>query len=181
MNPLQVISKYYQPQSPAYHILVEHSQAVANMAVEIARRHPALNADANFIYEAAMLHDIGIFKTDAPDLYCYGALPYICHGNQGRIILEREGYPRHALVCERHTGAGLSLVDIAAQNMPIPHRDMLPLSIEEQIICYADKFFSKSGTLTTPKSIERVRKSLLKFGDNQVTRFEQWHQQFAII
>ena len=180
MNPLQIISNYYQPQSSGFQILVEHSRAVANLAVEIAHRHPTLNADISFLYEAAMLHDIGIFKTHAPDLDCHGTLPYICHGSQGRAILDMEGYPLHALVCERHTGTGISLQDIVAQNMPIPHRDMLPLSIEERIICYADKFFSKSGPLSTPKSIDRIRQSLLKFGPNHVARFDQWHQEFAI-
>ena len=58
--------------------------------------------------------------------------------------MRSEGYPRHALVCERHTGAGLSLEDIIAQNLPVPHRDMLPVSMEEQVVCFADKFYSKT-------------------------------------
>lgn len=180
MDPLQIIAKYYELQTPGYHILVEHSRAVANLAVEIARQHPELNADAGFIYEAAMLHDIGIFKTNAPDLYCYSNLPYICHGYIGREILEMEGLPQHALVCERHTGTGLPLEEIVARNLPIPHRSMMPQTIEEQIICYADKFFSKSGHLSQPKPIAKVRKSLLEYGVAQLERFDQWHQQFGL-
>ena len=53
-------------------------------------------------------------------------------------------FPRHALVCERHTGAGLSLKDIMDQKLPVPPREMLPVSMEEQVICFADKFFSKT-------------------------------------
>ncbi len=180
MDPLQIIAKYYQPQTPGYHILVEHSRAVANLAVEIARQHPELNADAGLIYEAAMLHDIGIFKTHAPDLYCHGKLPYICHGYLGREILEEEGFPKHALVCERHTGTGLPLEEIVERNLPIPRRNMMPQTIEEQIICYADKFFSKSGQLTHPKATAKVRKNLLEYGAAQLERFDQWHQQFEI-
>jgi uncharacterized protein len=80
-------------------------------------------------------------------------------------------------VCERHTGAGLSLTQIEAQDLPVPHRDMLPVSLEEQVICFADKFFSKTR-LTEEKTIEQARKSLLKFGDEGVVRFDHWCQMF---
>ena len=59
-------------------------------------------------------------------------------------MMQAEGYPRHALVCERHTGTGLSLSYIIEQDLPVPHREMLPISLEEQVICFADKFFSKT-------------------------------------
>ena len=69
--------------------------------------------------------------------------PYICHGYLGAELVRKEGFPKHALVCERHTGAGLSLQNIIQQDLPVPHREMTPVSLEEQIICFADKF-SKS-------------------------------------
>lgn len=178
MEPFSIIDKYYTPGTPLYEILVTHSRRVAEKAVEIARQHPELNADETFIYEAAMLHDIGIYLTDAPDIHCLGNRPYICHGTLGSELLKNEGFPRHALVCERHTGAGLSLDDIIRQNLPIPHRDMLPVSIEEQIICYADKFYSKSSP-DSEKTPERIRRSLSKYGDASVKRFEQWDLKFS--
>ena len=178
MDPIDIINKYYEPGSKARHILTEHSKGVRDFALEIAARHPELNADAQFVSEAAMLHDIGIFYTNAPDLGCFGEKPYICHGYLGRELLEKEGFPRHALVCERHTGAGLSKEEIIAQKLPIPHRDMLPVTIEEQIICFADKFFSKSKHLTKPKNIEKVQKGLLKYGQVQLDRFNAWAEKF---
>ena len=143
MNTIAIIQKYYEPETKAYQILIEHSQNVASFAVDIASKHPEFMADEKFIYEASMLHDIGIFMTNAPEIGCHGKYPYICHGYLGRELLEKENLPKHALVCERHTGAGLTLSNIRLQNIPVPERDMLPLSIEEQIICYADKFYSK--------------------------------------
>ena len=164
MNPFTIIDKYYTQGNALYDILVEHSRLVTQKALEIANAHPELNADAEFISEAAMLHDIGIFLTDAPDIECHGTRPYICHGT---------------LVSERHTGAGLSLEDIINQNLPIPHRDMLPISIEEQIICFADKFYSKSNPLKE-KSIEQIRKSMSKYGEASVARFERWYHLFLL-
>ena len=77
MDPLEIIKKYYPEKSEAYHILTVHSRSVADKALEIARMHPELNLDLTFIEEAAMLHDIGIFKCDAEGIDCHGQAPYI--------------------------------------------------------------------------------------------------------
>ena len=91
-----------------------------------------------------MLHDIGIFMTNAPQLGCYGDKPYICHGYLGRELLEKEGFPKHAIVCETHIGVGLTIADIEKNNFPLPRRDMTPKTLEEQIVCFADNFFRKT-------------------------------------
>ena len=144
MNALAIINKYYSEENELKHILLTHSRSVADKALQIAVKHPELHLDTGFLEEAALLHDIGIFMTDASGIQCFGTHPYICHGYLGSELLMKEGYPRHALVCERHTGAGMSLQSIIEQDLPIPHRDMVPVSMEEQVICFADKFFSKT-------------------------------------
>lgn len=101
--------------------------------------------------------------TDADGIFCFGKYPYICHGYLGSELVAREGYPRHALVCERHTGAGLSLKAIMERDLPVPHREMIPISLEEQIICFADKFYSKTK-LDKEKSVEKARKSIESMG-----------------
>jgi uncharacterized protein len=147
------------------------------MALQVADRHPELDLDRTFLEEAAMLHDIGIFLTDAPGIECHGSEPYICHGYLGAELLRKEGLPRHALVCERHTGAGLSLEQIIAQQLPVPHREMLPVTLEEQVICFADKFYSKSH-LERTRTPEQAEKSLAKFGEEGVARFHTWCERF---
>lgn len=177
MNPIELIDAYYPEDNERKHILLVHSRLVAEKALCIADGHPELNLDKDFLYEAGMLHDIGIFLTDAPSIFCFGNQPYICHGYLGADLMRREGYPRHALVCERHTGAGLSLNDIVAQNLPVPHRDMLPVSMEEQVICFADKFYSKTH-LEREKTVEKARKSISNFGNVGLERFDHWCEQF---
>lgn len=115
MNPYAIIDKYYPLDNELKHILVTHSRSVADKALAMARKHPELQLDIPFIEEAAMLHDIGIFKTDADKIYCMGHYPYICHGYLGADLMREEGFPKHALVCERHTGAGLTLQSIISQ------------------------------------------------------------------
>ena len=177
MSPVTIIDKYYPEDNERKHILLVHSRLVAEKALSIADHHPELQLDKDFLYEAGMLHDIGIFLTNAPGIFCFGDQPYICHGYLGADLMRHEGYPRHALVCERHTGAGLSLDDIISQNLPVSHRDMLPVSLEEQVVCFADKFYSKTH-LEREKTVEKARKSLSNFGNAGLKRFDRWCEQF---
>jgi len=177
MVPIEIIKKYYAEETELYKILLDHSFAVAEKSLSIAQKHLEMNFNKAFIYEAAMLHDIGIFKTDAPEIYCNGEFPYICHGYLGGDLLKAEGLPLHALVCERHTGTGLSLENIIKNNLPLPKRDMMPESPEEQLICFADKFFSKSNP-EKEKSVDKIRKNLAKHGEDSVIKFDDWCKLF---
>lgn len=171
MNPIDIISKYYDVDSEAYRILVTHSRSVTDKALQIARQHPEMNLDIPFITQAAMLHDVGVFMCNAPEIDCHGEADYICHGYLGAELMNKEGYPTHALVCERHTGTGIALEEVIKRDLPLPHRDMLPVTPEEQLICFADKFYSKTK-LDKEKSIDKIRKGLSKYGEKTLLRFE---------
>ena len=178
MDPLTLIKKYYDPDSKAFKRLVGHSAQVAGLAELVAGRLEGVcDLDRIFVAEAAWLHDIGIFLTDAPEIGCFGEHPYLLHGLLGAEILNREGLPRHALVCERHIGVGLTRSDIIAQRLPLPARDMSPQTVEEEIVAYADLFFSKHRK--GARSQTDVRTSLARFGDRQVGIFDAWQARFA--
>ena len=175
MNPIDIISKYYPAESDAWHILVTHSRSVTNKALSLARLHPEMELDLSFIEEAAMLHDIGIFLCNAPEIDCHGSAEYICHGYLGADLMRKEGFPRHALVCERHTGITLDMIE--QRHLPLPHRIMVPVSLEEQLICFADKFYSKTK-LDKEKPVEKVKQGLVKYGEETVIRFDNWCKLF---
>lgn len=178
MDYQSIIDKYYPDDNRLRGLLMRHSRDVADMALAIAGRHPELGIDTRFVEEGAMLHDIGIFLTDAPDIFCTGKDPYIRHGIDGAELLRKEGFPRHARVCERHTGAGITLKDIDEQRLPLPRQDFLPETIEEKLICYADKFFSKSSP-DKVKTLEKAERSVAKHGEDGLLRFRLWEQMFA--
>lgn len=178
MDWKKVIDKYYDGHEELKHILLKHSKSVADKALAISDAHPELHIDRKFVLEAAMLHDIGIIKTDAPDIKCFGMEPYIRHGVIGGRMLRDEGFPRHARVCERHTGAGLSLNDIISQNLPLPHEDLLPETVEEKVVCYADKFFSKTK-LDREKTLEQAERSVAKHGEEGLARFKEMERLFS--
>jgi uncharacterized protein len=154
---------------------------VTKKALEIAESVPELNPDLRFIEEAAMLHDIGIIRTHVPELGCFGKEPYAKHGIIGREMLEKEGLPKHALICERHTGVGITKEDIEKQGLPLPARDMIPLTLEEEIIALADNFYSKSGEdLTKEKQLSTIRRGLSEYGQEKVVKFDAGCKKFGI-
>ena len=172
-----IIDKYYTRQK-AKNILTTHSKLVLDKALLISQRKPELDIDEDFIVEACMLHDIGVFLTKSHGIDCFGTYPYICHGYLGRELLEKENMEKVALVAERHTGAGISAFDIVRKNLPLPHRDMMPISIEEKLVCFADKFYSKAGDFLTEIPLEKIRIKLIKHGEVQLKRFEKLCELF---
>ncbi len=191
MDYQQIIDFFYPEDNALRRILLVHSRSVADKALRVIRLHPEMEVDTHFVEVAAMLHDIGIIQCDAPGIQCFGSQPYICHGRLGAEMLralpqqldistwgmDKNLLARLARVCERHTGAGLTREDIIRQHLPLPQQDFLPETLEEQLICYADKFFSKTK-LTQEKTVEQAGKSLEKFGSEGVARFLHWASLF---
>lgn len=182
MKSREYIDKYYpsgvSDEADALRaLLLHHSAQVAARAVKIVDAHPELGADRAFVEEAAWIHDIGIFLTDAPGIHCHGAEPYLIHGYLGAQLMRREGEPKLARVCERHTGTGLTAENVRIDNLPLPPADYRPETIEEQIVCYADKFYSKSHP-KRERTVEQTAKSLQRFGEAGVGIFLAWAQMF---
>ncbi len=183
MIDYQAIIDHYYPEAEVpelRHILMVHSKAVADKAAGIVDAHPEWRLDRDFVYAAAMLHDIGIIRCDAPGIHCHGTEPYIRHGVIGATLVQEftvsvpVSVPvpvsvdyafRIGRVCARHTGTGLPGLE--------------PETLEEQIICYADKFFSKTK-LDREKTYDEACRSLMKFGAEGVMKFEAWHKRFHV-
>ena len=178
MDYLKIIDKYYPHGSELRRIYTIHAQKVTELALALSRKHPELPLDESFIEEAAMLHDIGIFLTDAPRIHCNGNASYLCHGYLGAELLRAEGYPLHARVCERHTGTGLTKEQIIANGWDLPHRDFIPETLEEKLICFADKFYSKTKYLETARTLEQVVESMLKISPESAAKVKEWAALF---
>ena len=206
MDYLALLHRYYPEDNALRRMLLHHSRQVCARALQIVERHPELGANRNLVETGAMLHDIGIFLTDAPGIHCHGTAHYILHGSLGAQLLRNEAeqlkeekqqaeqlkeeqpqaiqlqeelhfYEALARICERHTGTGLTRQTIIERGLPDPQQDLLPETIEEQIICYADKFYSKSH-LERERTIPQTLQSLEKFGDEGVENFRHWTELF---
>jgi len=170
----KIIAKYFKIQTKSYTYYIEHVKSVTKKAFEIAESKFVENINYDKLYLSAMLHDIGIVKTYAPDIGCYGTLPYLAHANIGRHILEDEGLYEIASVCENHVGVGITKEEIIRNNLPLEPKDMYPQNIEEKIVCLADKFFSKSaGQLSHEQSLKVIRAKMKKLGDGKLIHFNE--------
>ncbi len=178
MNVHEIINKYYPLENELKDIYMVHACKVAELSLEMARKHPELNMDLQFVEEAAMLHDLGIFLTDAPRIHCHGEVQYLCHGYLGAKLLRSLGHERHARVCERHTGTGLLKEQIAANGWDLPLMDFLPETLEEQLICFADKFYSKTKFLYIPRTLEQVVESMYKISEESAEKVKSWAALF---
>ncbi len=178
---LGIIDKYCADNEQLKHTLLVHSRQVADRALSILSAHPDWVeqglVDPAFVEEAAMLHDIGVVFCDASRIHCYGSHAYIEHGYLGAEVLRKEGLPRHAAVAERHTGTGISMEQILREQLPIPLQDYSPRNLEEQLICYADKFYSKTR-LGEDKPSSKIRLHLWKYGSDTVRRFDEMQALF---
>ena len=180
----EIIAFFYPQDGDLRRTLVSHSQKVCSKALQIAE-HSGLDIDIKLVSEGALLHDIGIFKCHAPGIFCTGNAPYITHGIIGGKLLREYSavlgieLEKHARICERHTGSGLSIEDIRLQKLPLPEKDYLPETIEEKLVCLADKFFSKSAN-SEEKSLEEIRLSMSKFAPSALRRFDELCRIFMI-
>ena len=171
MDYRTIIYRYYPEDDELRRLLLKHSRQVADRALAIAERHPEWNLDREFLEAAAMLHDIGIIRCDAPGIHCHGTEPYLRHGPIGGEMLRqlddaslgKDRVEALARVAERHTGTGLPGYE--------------PETLEEQLICYADKFYSKSSP-DREKTVEQAVHSLRKFGEAGVVKFQEWVRKF---
>ena len=176
LDPLTIIEFFYPP-SPLRDLLILHSTQVCNKALSIAAAS-TVPVDLCVVKNGAMLHDIGIGHCHAPSILCVGSANYIEHGTLGAAMLRQYAQKFgldlevYAAICEHHTGSGITAAEVAAQKLPLAVKDYLPVTNEEKLIALADKFFSKSGD-QQEKTFSKVRKSMAKFGEASLARFDE--------
>ncbi|MDF1497737.1 MAG: HD domain-containing protein [Patescibacteria group bacterium] len=175
MNIYFELLKKYSNSVEDFEIIVNHGLDILGESLKIIQRKKLYKeVDFDLIVSGCILHDIGTFKY----LKNFNKFQknYIDHGIIGGKILREEGFKKEALVAERHIGSGLSMNYIIKNNIPLPKKDFLPISLEEKIICYADKFYSKSGKIDT---LESIKKEMKGFGKEPFERFLELEKMFG--
>lgn len=111
--------------------VINHSILVEGIATRIASSlNSKYRIDLDLVKVGALLHDVGRSTTHG-----------IKHGSAGAEILERLGYPdRLVQIVRNHVGAGIPQSETAA--LGLSAADHLPETIEEKVVCYADKLVS---------------------------------------
>ena len=130
-----------------------HSEKVADKALEIADKITKTNVDKNLIEIGALLHDIGRTKTHGFKHALIG----------GKLLRERGFSINLARICETHILGGLDKED--AKRVGLPEKDYLPKTLEEKIICLADKHMAGTREVTIK---ERFNRWFHKYGKSRI-------------
>ena len=135
-----------------YHVR-RHSLKVAEKALDIAEKIKKKDIDNDLLEIGGLLHDIGRCKTHD-----------FQHGIIGAKILKERGFSKRlSKICETHMLGGLDKEE--AKLVGLPERDYIPLTLEEKIICLADKHISGTKDVTID---QRFEKWFSKYGETKI-------------
>jgi uncharacterized protein len=144
--------------------LIQHCEAVTDLAVEIAEecRKRGLSVNLELVEIGGLLHDIGRSRTHS-----------VHHAIVGADIARSLGLPEAVIsVIERHVGGGISASE--ARKLGWPRGMYIPQTLEEKIVCYADKLIEGSRRVSIAKTIKHFSKEL---PPGAVARIERLHEE----
>ena len=148
------------------HSVRRHSEKVADKALEIAKKITKANVDTNLLEIGGILHDIGRTKTHGFKHALIG----------GKILRERGFSDKLVRICETHILGGLDEED--SKKFGLPERDYLPLTLEEKIICLADKHMTGTKEVSIKERFDRWfqkygRSKILLKSKNRIERIQK--------
>jgi uncharacterized protein len=130
--------------------VIDHCLIVAALAVEVAQAcaKRGITVNIRLVETGALLHDIGRSKTHG-----------VQHGVVGAQIATEMGLPEEVVrIVERHVGAGITLEE--AVRLGLPPRDYTPQTLEEKIVCYADKRIDNGKRVSLEETIRKFAEEL---------------------
>lgn len=129
--------------------IVSHCQACATISKLLSERAAGQGrpVDEQAVVVGALLHDIGRTQTQT-----------VSHGHVGAGILEKEGVDDVVVeIVRRHVGAGISPEE--AVSLGFPPGDYVPETLEQKIVCFADKMLDGDKARPFEEEVKRfVRK-----------------------
>ena len=128
--------------------VINHCVAVADFALETANKlqRKGVKINTELVEAGALLHDIGRSKNQTVD-----------HALIGAQIAQSIGLSESLIkIIKRHVGAGIT--EEEAKWLGWPKDVYTPQTLEEKIVCYADKLISKSRRIPIELEIKRLQK-----------------------
>ncbi|MEM3068727.1 MAG: HDIG domain-containing protein [Nitrososphaerales archaeon] len=131
-------------------ILIKHSVTVSEVStiLALAFKEKGYDVDLELVRVGGLLHDIGRVKTHS-----------VLHGYLGGKLLRDRGIDeRIARIAERHVGGGISNEE--AEKLGLPRGRYIPESLEEKIVCFADKIVEINYVIPLEKTLDKLREEL---------------------
>ncbi len=129
--------------------VIKHCIVVAELALEIVRRHYHYNrVDENLVFRGALLHDIGRARSHGVD-----------HGFVGGEIAMESGLDEKVVrIIQRHVGAGITAEE--AKEVGLPPVDFMPVTTEEKIVAHADNLIDEWRRTSIEHAIANLKDKL---------------------
>lgn len=160
-SEIRALHERFAPTAEAFELVWTHCLIVARIAGSLGRD----DLDMDLVRAGCLLHDIGVYRLDPAE-------HYVRHGLLGYDVLGEAGLPETLRrFCSHHTGVGITRDDVLHQRLPLPDRDFLAETGEEELVMYADKFHSKS---TPPRFLTAATFAgrITRFGEDKAKRFQ---------
>ncbi|MHA1229376.1 MAG: TIGR00295 family protein [Candidatus Helarchaeota archaeon] len=132
--------------------VIKHVVQVCKKAVEIAKKikNNGHTVDIKLVEIGALLHDIGRSETNKID-----------HAIKSAEIIKKYGWSdKLGRIAETHLLGGVD--KYFAQILGLPAKDYLPETLEEKIVCYADKIIKGSKEVSVDERFKYWKK---RFGN----------------
>ena len=127
-------------------VWTKHCLAVADSASRLGLILDGRQSiDHDFLWAAALLHDIGRCITHDP----------IGHGVEGYKLLMSLGHEREAYACASHILFGLEASE--AVQFGLPARDFIPRTIEERLVTLVDLLLENDVPTTLDRRFSSLR------------------------
>jgi len=124
--------------------VINHCIAVSKLATDLAKKlvEKGIKVDLQLVKVGALLHDIGRARTHTVD-----------HVIVGSEIAKSLRLPKSVIsIIERHVGGGIT--DEEAEKLGWPKGVYMPQTLEEKLVCYADKLIDGNKVVTIERTIE---------------------------
>lgn len=148
--------------------VIKHCKTVTALAIKIAIacKEKGQKVNTQLVEIGALLHDIGRSETHA-----------VNHGVVGASIARELDLPDSVVaIIEHHVGGGIDIDE--ARQMGWPISSYLPQTLEEKIVCYADKLIEGNRRVPIKHTIEKLSKELGRT-HRSLGRIEKLHEEFS--
>lgn len=158
---IKALHQRYAPNTVVLQLVYEHCQIVAEIALWCVE-HKRLNVNKRILEASCLLHDIGTYALYSENDQSKNDHNYKQHAIFGAALVLEEGFDvRIASAIKTHVLMGLSKKEIVKNGFGMPHKDYLPETIEGRLLCYADRFHSKTPVFNAyGPFLERISETL---------------------
>jgi uncharacterized protein len=130
--------------------VIAHCMAVTKLSLEIANllKEKGIPIDFELVEIGALLHDIGRSVTHT-----------VQHAVLGAKIAKSASLPDSVVsIIRRHVGGGITTSE--AESLGWPKDVYVPITIEEKVVCYADKLIENGEQVPIDVTIRKLSKEM---------------------